>query len=66
VGAGVVAGIGFTVSLFIADLSFTGVRLAETKVAILGASVAAGVIGAVVLRTLSRGSGTPRPEGVAS
>ena len=47
---GVVAGIGFTVSLFVADLSFTGELLAEAKVAILVASVLAGTIGAVAVR----------------
>jgi NhaA family Na+:H+ antiporter len=38
-GASCAAGIGFTVSLFIADLSFDGIMLSEAKVGILGASM---------------------------
>ena len=49
-GAGWLAGIGFTMSLFIADLAFTGDgRLTAAKLGILIASVCAGVIGSVVL-----------------
>jgi NhaA family Na+:H+ antiporter len=51
VGAGTVAGIGFTVSLFIADLAFDDPRLiAQAKVGILAASVIAGVVGWLLLR----------------
>lgn len=51
VGIGAVAGIGFTVSLFIAGLSFPGseVLTAEAKVGILLASVLAAVVGVVLL-----------------
>jgi NhaA family Na+:H+ antiporter len=59
-GAGVLAGIGFTVSLFIADLSFTGARLDAAKVAVLAASLCAATIGAAVLRANARRS----PEAV--
>ncbi len=38
VGAGCVAGIGFTVSIFVADLSFHGSMLSEAKIAVLAAS----------------------------
>ncbi len=50
-GLGAVAGIGFTVSLFIAGLSFPGAELLteEAKVGILGASVIAAALGVVVL-----------------
>jgi NhaA family Na+:H+ antiporter len=48
VGVGLVAGMGFTVSLFIANLSFRGLRLDTAKIAILGASLVAGVLGALV------------------
>ena len=49
-GGGVVAGIGFTVSLFVTDLSFRADPLAdEAKLAILGASVVAAALGSVVL-----------------
>ena len=50
VAAGAVAGIGFTVSLFVADLSYNGVRLDDAKVAILGASVISGIVGLTLLR----------------
>ncbi len=49
-GLGLIAGIGFTVSLFIADLAFGGeARLAEAKMGILTASLAAGAAGAAIL-----------------
>jgi NhaA family Na+:H+ antiporter len=49
-GVAVVAGIGFTVSLFVADLAFTGDRLEAAKIAILVASVVAAGVGSVVVR----------------
>lgn len=51
IGVGAVAGIGFTVSLFIAGLSFPGSEALtdDAKVGILLASVLAAVIGVVVL-----------------
>lgn len=50
-GAGMLAGIGFTMSLFIANLAFgEGVNAAEPKAAIFVASIVAGVAGALVLR----------------
>jgi Na+/H+ antiporter NhaA len=39
-GGGAIAGIGFTVSLLIADLAFHGDRLAEAKVGVLAAALA--------------------------
>jgi NhaA family Na+:H+ antiporter len=54
VAAGAAAGIGFTVSLFVADLSFSGVRLADAKVAILAASVTSGLVGLILLRATTR------------
>jgi NhaA family Na+:H+ antiporter len=54
-GAAALAGIGFTVSLFIAELSFEGTaRLAEAKLAILIASVASATLGSVVLLVAAR------------
>jgi NhaA family Na+:H+ antiporter len=52
VGVSFVTGIGFTVALFIAGLAFPGdaALLDEAKVGILAGSLAAGVIGALVLR----------------
>ncbi|MGH2392920.1 MAG: Na+/H+ antiporter NhaA, partial [Candidatus Limnocylindria bacterium] len=59
VGLGAVAGIGFTVSLFIAELSFDPGSSLEgpAKVGILGGSVVAAVLGAalLVLTTRERG-----------
>jgi NhaA family Na+:H+ antiporter len=50
VGVASVAGIGFTVSLFIAELSFAGTRhLDDAKIGILTASVLSGLLGALVL-----------------
>lgn len=50
-----VAGIGFTVSLFIASLAFRDQEvLASAKVGVLGASVIAGAIGAVLLASTRR------------
>ena len=45
VGAATVAGIGFTVSLLIADISFEGVELEEAKLGILAASIVASLLG---------------------
>ena len=51
-GAGVVAGIGFTMSLFIAGLAFEGPLLDQAKVGVLSASVTAAVLGVAVLSRL--------------
>ena len=52
-GAAIVAGIGFTVSLFIADLAFDDAALVDqAKIGILLASVVAGVAGWAVLRAV--------------
>jgi NhaA family Na+:H+ antiporter len=53
VGVALVAGIGFTVSLFVAGLSFTGTRLDEAKFAILAASVVSATAGALWIRLTS-------------
>ena len=44
VGGGAIAGIGFTVSLLIADLAFHGDDLAEAKAGILSAAVGASIL----------------------
>jgi NhaA family Na+:H+ antiporter len=63
VGLGSVAGIGFTVSLFIAGLSFPDAQALtdDAKVGILVASVVAALVGVVVLRIATRG-GTPAED----
>ena len=51
IGLGALAGIGFTVSLFITDLAFAdGSLIADSKMAILAASVCAAATGAALLR----------------
>lgn len=51
VGVGLVTGIGFTVAIFIAGLSFDDAALlTEAKLGILGASITAGALGWLVLR----------------
>ena len=50
-GVGILAGVGFTVALFISGLSFGDETLvALAKVAVLAASLAAGIIGYIYLR----------------
>ncbi|MET0147960.1 MAG: Na+/H+ antiporter NhaA [Acidimicrobiales bacterium] len=49
-GLSLIAGIGFTVSLFVADLAFVGELLGEAKVAILAASVLAAAGGSILVR----------------
>ncbi|MFC7359150.1 Na+/H+ antiporter NhaA [Nocardioides astragali] len=61
-GLGAVGGIGFTVSIFIAGLSFPGAELLtdEAKIAILLASVLAAVVGVVLLLAATRGRSDER------
>lgn len=55
VGAGILAGIGFTMSLFVSNLAFRGTLLrAEAKLSILITSLAAGVLGYLYLRYVTR------------
>lgn len=51
VGAGFLGGIGFTMAIFISALSFSDSKLVDTaKLAVVVASVAAAVVGTVILR----------------
>jgi NhaA family Na+:H+ antiporter len=51
IGVGITAGIGFTVALFVAGLSFDGPALTDpAKIGIIGASIIAGLAGLSVLR----------------
>ena len=57
-GAGAMAGIGFTVSLFVAELAFDDAALVnDARAGILVASALAAIVGAVVLRRLVRDRG---------
>lgn len=55
-GVGMLAGIGFTMSIFIAVLSFSGnhTLLSEAKFAILSASLLSGIAGALVLNIIAK------------
>ncbi|WP_090605427.1 Na+/H+ antiporter NhaA [Parapedobacter koreensis] len=55
-GVGMLAGIGFTMSIFIAVLSFFGNQtlLAQAKFAILSASLLSGISGALVLTVIAK------------
>jgi len=54
-GAGMLAGIGFTMSIFIALLSFTGAtNQVQAKFSILVASILAGTIGYLMLKVLGK------------
>ncbi|MDQ3762372.1 MAG: Na+/H+ antiporter NhaA [Actinomycetota bacterium] len=60
-GGAALCGIGFTVSLFVADLAFDDARLREeATVGVLAASVVAVALGTVLFRVLDRRSG-PAP-----
>jgi NhaA family Na+:H+ antiporter len=59
-GAGAVAGIGFTVALFITELAFEDAVLRDAaKIGILAASVVAGVLGWFLLRLAPTDTGPP-------
>ena len=60
IALGLLGGMGLTVSLFIAGLSYAGADLDAAKLAILVASTAAALAAAGVLRTIR-----PVPDGVA-
>jgi Na+/H+ antiporter NhaA len=53
-GGGFIAGIGFTVSLLIANLAFSGDELAEAKLGILSAALCASVATWLVFRATAR------------
>ncbi|HLP20757.1 MAG TPA: Na+/H+ antiporter NhaA, partial [Chitinophagales bacterium] len=57
-GAGLLAGIGFTMSIFITMLAFDNQGdIEHSKIAVLLSSVVAGVVGFVWLRVVTRGKG---------
>ncbi len=53
-GAGTIAGIGFTVSLLVATLAFTGVQLEQAKLGVLSAALCASLLTWLVFRTTAR------------
>jgi len=54
VGLAILGGVGFTVSLLVAELSFTGVRAEEAKAGVLVGSLLAGLLAAAVLGRRNR------------
>jgi NhaA family Na+:H+ antiporter len=61
-GVSVLAGIGFTVSLLISDLAFSGQAADDAKTAVLIASLIAGVLAAALLRRRSAHHEAQRAE----
>jgi Na+/H+ antiporter NhaA len=53
-GAVALAGIGFTLSLFIAEIAFEGELLEEAKVGVLAASAAAALLGWAIFQAIER------------
>jgi Na+/H+ antiporter NhaA len=53
VATAALGGIGFAISLFIADLAFSGEQLAQAKVGILAAALAASVLGWMLFRAIA-------------
>jgi Na+:H+ antiporter, NhaA family len=53
-GVAVLAGIGFTVSLLVSDLSFSGAERDAAKTAVLVGSLAGAVLAALLLRSQNR------------
>ncbi|MBJ7456837.1 MAG: Na+/H+ antiporter NhaA, partial [Thermoleophilia bacterium] len=62
VGVGALAGIGFTVSLFITELAYTDPAVIDAaKIGVLGGSIVAAAIGLVILARAGRDLADPRP-----
>lgn len=53
-GAGLLAGMGFTVSLFIAEIALPSATADHARLGILGSSIVAGSLGFLILRRLGR------------
>ena len=63
IGGAVLAGIGFTISLFITDLAFDDVLLrSEAKIGVLTGSLLAAVLGSLLLRYLGARTRPGRDE----
>jgi Na+/H+ antiporter NhaA len=54
VGGGAVAGIGFTVSLLVASIAFTGPRLEEAKLGVVAAALGASLLAWGIFRVIER------------
>jgi NhaA family Na+:H+ antiporter len=58
-GAGLLAGIGFTMALFIATLAFSDALMSSAKLGIFVASIASATAGLAVLAFFSRNAASP-------
>jgi Na+/H+ antiporter NhaA len=65
VGGGTVAGIGFTVSLLIANIAFEGRQLEEAKLGVLAAAILASLVSWAVFRVVSRLPASTRARQIA-
>jgi Na+/H+ antiporter NhaA len=65
-GAGAVAGIGFTVSLLISGLAFSGERLAEAKLGVLGSAIIAPLVAWGVIAAVRRLPSNVRARQISS
>ena len=66
VGVGALAGIGFTVSLFITELAYADPDVIDAaKIGVLGGSIVAAAIGLVILARAGRDAAAPGPGGGA-
>ena len=62
-GIGLLGGVGFTVALFITDLAFDSPTATDaSKIGILAASLLAGIVGLIYLRTALRGGVSNDPD----
>ena len=64
-GSGAAAGIGFTVSLLIADIAFDGRELEEAKVGVLATAIVAAAVSWVVFKLIGRMPASRRVRQVA-
>ena len=65
VGGGTVGGIGFTVSLLISSIAFTGQELEEAKLGVLAAAIAATLLSWVVFRVIAKLPASVRARQIA-
>lgn len=57
IGVAILAGVGFTMSIFIANLAFdTPIYVDSAKIGILGGSILSGIVGAIIIKKASNGN----------
>jgi protein-disulfide isomerase len=65
VGGGTVAGIGFTVSLLIANIAFEGQQLDEAKLGVLASAIVASLLSWAIFRAIARLPASTRARQIA-